>query len=68
MQIQAESMAKHYRVSQRKTKVKNVASSEKIVATVSQDEKYVVLIHLLLRTAVNSYCIIGTLRGLKAKD
>lgn len=61
-----QSMAKHYRASWRKMKFKNVASSGKIVATVSWDEKDFILMHLLLGTAVNSYCIIGTLRSLIA--
>jgi hypothetical protein len=38
----------------------------KIVATVSWDEKDVILMHLLPGTAVNSYCVIGTLRSLIA--
>jgi hydrogenase maturation factor len=47
-------------------KFKNVASSGKTIATVSRDEKDVILMHLLPGTAVNSYCIIGTLRSLIA--
>jgi hypothetical protein len=66
MQIQVAIMAKHYRASRRKMKFKNVASSGKIVATVSRDEKDVILMHFLPGIAVNSYCVIGTLRSLIA--
>jgi hypothetical protein len=49
-----QSVAKHYRAPWNKMKFKNVASSGKIVATVFQDEKDVILMRLLPGTAVNS--------------